>query len=59
MTIEFPNIKVEVNYYDNYICSYSLIVNGNHEGTYATKDDLQFRIALLINTELNRGLSSC
>lgn len=57
MSITFPNVRVEVTLFEGFSPLYSLFINNVYEGTYQTKEDLQFRILLIINTELNKGLS--
>lgn len=52
--ISIPKLDVDVNYYDNWISSYSLYVNGEYEGTYMTKTDLQIRIGYIIVSEINK-----
>lgn len=55
--INFPQIKIEANYVFGEIAHYSLYLNDEYEGTYVTKEDLEYRLLLLQITELNRGLN--
>ena len=56
--INFPAIKIEANYVFGEIAHYSLYINGEYDGTYVTKEDLQHKLLLLQITELNRGLNN-
>ena len=56
MKISFPKLAVQVNHFEDIVTGYSLYVDDAYEGTYPTKTDLEFRIGLIITTELNRGL---
>lgn len=54
--IHFSDIEVHANYVFGEVAHYSLYINGEYDGTYVTKEDLQHKLLLLQITELNRGL---
>ena len=55
--IKFSEIEVQANYVFGEVAHYSLYVNGEYQGTFVTKEDLQHELLLLQITELNRGLN--
>ena len=56
MTITFPTVRVEATLFEGLTPLYSLFINNEYEGTYPSKEDLQFRLLLIFNSELNRSL---
>lgn len=55
--INFPSIRVEVNYVFGDVAHYSLYINDEYDGTFITKEDLQHKLLLVQITELNRELN--
>ena len=55
ITIKIPNLEVNVNQTE-FGWTYSLYVNGEYEGTYISKSDLEFRIVLIQTTAINEVL---
>ena len=52
--IVIPDIKIEAHWTEDHGIVFNLYVNGEYEGSYPNKSDIEFRIALIVNTEINK-----
>ena len=52
--INIPKISIIANLTEDHGIVFNLYVNNEYEGSYHTKTDLEYRISLIANLEINR-----
>lgn len=52
--IDIPKINIIANQTEDHGIIFNLYVNDEYEGSYSSKTDLQFRISLIDNLEINK-----
>ena len=55
--INLPNINIVTNITEDHGIVFNLYVNAEYEGSYPSKTDLEYRIGLIINNEINEELN--